>query len=668
VKYTITLMAALIGLLALSGGAMALQDCWKGDGIAGTTGSAAYGMDFAYVGGDTPAVAYYDSAAKSLYYASLNGKNWAAMRVDSGGMFPSLAVLNNGLTPAMSYYNSSKGDIEYAWFDSMRGRWVNESVDTKGNVGSASSLAILSSGAPAIAYYDSTNGDLKYAYKSGKKWKITTIDKAGNVGLNPSLSLLQDGSPVITYSDAAGALKYAKLSGKTWSTSVIDASADPLVHSSLDVLSNGTVAVAYAGKSTGALKYASLNGGTWQATTIDASVDAGRDISLTALLAGKAAIAYRDMTTGLVKYAKFNGTTWQTSTLDNTVQDGFSGVNRLAVGTNGGPAIVYADWANNCARYDVIGGGLPAGPASEKILANVPDYLWNNGCAPTAGGMVIGFWDRTAYPGLVTGTMPMFERPGGSARVDSVISSKEHIADPYYQTFAYNRPPGGWVLSQPQPNHANNCIADYMVTDTPGGGSWDMDIAQGMLDYAGNHPNGLQGLNFNVDVYYSPTFDHLKYEIDAGRPVMIFIPGHAMVAYGYFIDPATGEEFFAARDTWGDGLTTGVDGAFLTSETVGGQNVTVEWWPWLSGSPLSDDTLPWEIDALVSFTPTTSAGVLTYYPGPYGAISGYRRASELGGRTLPLSGTMVPEPLSMILALCGLGALCIGRKRMRQAR
>ncbi len=33
----------------------------------------------------------------------------------------------------------------------------------------------------------------------------------------------------------------------------------------------------------------------------------------------------------------------------------------------------------------------------------MPAYLWYRGCTPTAGGMIIGYWDGNGYPDLVEG-------------------------------------------------------------------------------------------------------------------------------------------------------------------------------------------------------------------------------------------------------------------------
>ncbi len=81
--------------------------------------------------------------------------------------------------------------------------WNIETVDSTGNVGMFTSLALDSSNRACISYYDSSNYDLKYAGWTGSSWNILTVDApvGVRVGLYSSLALDSGNLPRISYYD-----------------------------------------------------------------------------------------------------------------------------------------------------------------------------------------------------------------------------------------------------------------------------------------------------------------------------------------------------------------------------------------------------------------------------------------------------------------------------------
>ena len=88
--------------------------------------------------------------------------------------------------------------------------WTKSTIDSVGNVGSRTSIAIASNDAVHISYHDLTNGDLKYATDQTGSWANTTVDSVGTVGQYTSIAIASNDVVHISYYDASTKdLKYA---------------------------------------------------------------------------------------------------------------------------------------------------------------------------------------------------------------------------------------------------------------------------------------------------------------------------------------------------------------------------------------------------------------------------------------------------------------------------
>ena len=86
-------------------------------------------------------------------------------------------------------------------------------LDSAGDVGRHSSIAIGADGLGLISYYDATNGDLRVAHCADvvcSKATVSTLDSAGDVGQYTSIAIGADGLGLISYYDVGnGDLKVA---------------------------------------------------------------------------------------------------------------------------------------------------------------------------------------------------------------------------------------------------------------------------------------------------------------------------------------------------------------------------------------------------------------------------------------------------------------------------
>ena len=206
----------------------------------------------------TPHVSYFDyfGENRNLSYAYLSGTTgcsgtWEAQSVEptlsDAGWSNSLALERTyPYTPHISYFDQANHDLKHAWLSGTT--WVREVVDSEGDVGSYTSLALNSSDIPRISYFDNTNRSLKFAWLSGTTWLSETVDETGWQPFDGYTSLELDRAdlPYISYYDASNNdLRLARFDGTMWITQTVDSEGDVGRSSSLALDRGGCPHISY---------------------------------------------------------------------------------------------------------------------------------------------------------------------------------------------------------------------------------------------------------------------------------------------------------------------------------------------------------------------------------------------------------------------------------------
>jgi hypothetical protein len=187
------------------------------------------------------------------------------------GEHTSIAIGPDGL-PVVSYYDVTNGNLKVAKCNDPAcsgGGETITAVDTTDDVGQYTSIAIGSGGFPVVSYYDVTNGDLKVAgcndpACAGGDEQITSKDTAGDVGQYTSTAIGADGLPVVSYYDVTnGNLKVVKCNDATCGGAVtptpVDAGGDVGQYTSIATGADGFPVIAYRAVANSDLKVAKCN-------------------------------------------------------------------------------------------------------------------------------------------------------------------------------------------------------------------------------------------------------------------------------------------------------------------------------------------------------------------------------------------------------------------------
>jgi len=255
-------------------------------------------------------IIYHDFNNDQLKFASGNYTYITQTVTSPGGNYNDFVLgtsdSSSNTVPHVSYYEQNKGDLIYASQDAA-GSWYTMTVDSTGDTGWYTSLALDSNNRPHISYYDVDQKDLRWAYLDGSTWNYQTVDSTGDVGWDTSLGIDSAGNIHISYYDFThGNLNYAFFDHITssWITETVDSTGDVGWYTSLALDNNDQPHISYYDFTNNSLSYASLEGSTWLTETVDASsADTGRFSSLALDDFDRPLISYYDSAGGSLMFA-----------------------------------------------------------------------------------------------------------------------------------------------------------------------------------------------------------------------------------------------------------------------------------------------------------------------------------------------------------------------------
>jgi hypothetical protein len=235
-------------------------------------------------------------------------------------------------------------------------------LDSAGNVGLFTSIAIGIDGNPVISYHDDTNGDLKVAACNNPTCTTSTnstIDSNGSVGIETSIAIGTNGNPIISYFDFTNtSLKVAACKNPTCTDSDNYTLDNTGYFTSITIGTNGYPIISYLDATNLDLKVAACNNPTCTTstnTTIDSNSTGivGQFTSIAIGTNGNPIISYTDATSDDLKVAAClnptcTGSTENERSTKSTIDsNGNVGLyTSMTIGANGHPVISYYDGTN----------------------------------------------------------------------------------------------------------------------------------------------------------------------------------------------------------------------------------------------------------------------------------------------------------------------------------
>jgi hypothetical protein len=318
-----------------------------------------------------PVISFFDPSTSDLRVAKCGNASCSVGNtvttvdsVGSVGGYNSVVVPPDGL-PIISYLDSTNQDLKVAKCGNASCSSGNTitTVDSVFNVGFYTSIVVPADGLPVISYSDNTNQDLKVAKcgnascSSGNT--ITTVDSVGNVGGDTSIAVSADGFPVISYNVFPTGLKVVKCSsadcvfGNT--ITLVDNVGTPGVGTSIVVPADGRPVISHYSPNLKVTKCgnASCSSGNTSTVVDNTITQDGLQSAIAISSDGLPVIAYADGLIGRLKVAKCSNASCSSGTTITTINS-VDNVNRyyvpMKLSTDGKPVIVV----NKTNNFDLL--------------------------------------------------------------------------------------------------------------------------------------------------------------------------------------------------------------------------------------------------------------------------------------------------------------------------
>ena len=203
---------------------------WNGEGFDLKLISEAYfygPLDIALDANNLPHIAIHDHNLEDQvhYFQEANG-NWTNDIIKSSGHdgWDNRLLIDENEHIHVSSVDPSSG-IEYSYFDGNA--WTTESTGSPVvNYAGATSLAIDSNNNPYITYYNDGQKHLALLSKKNGNWVNEVLDSEGDVGQFSSLIMDKNDNIYISYyqdiGNGKGLIKFAQRIDNNWSISVVD--------------------------------------------------------------------------------------------------------------------------------------------------------------------------------------------------------------------------------------------------------------------------------------------------------------------------------------------------------------------------------------------------------------------------------------------------------------